>query len=75
MKLAEAPKAMSTAEKPAMNKQAFTTIAVLNRDRHLGICQLFNPQPRDVRDVRGDAHGDTNESRLLPKTPRSTKFG
>jgi hypothetical protein len=30
MKLAEAPKAMNTAEKPAINKRAFTTIAVLN---------------------------------------------
>jgi hypothetical protein len=45
MKLAEAPKAMNTAEKPAMNKSAFTTIAVLNFDRALASvsCSIDNP--------------------------------
>ena len=65
MKLAEAPKAMNTAEKPAMNKRAFTTIAVLNRDLAVASvsCSIDNPVMYEMYEgTKGSTHGDTNES-------------
>ena len=64
MRLADAPKAMNTKEKPAMNKRAFTTIAALNLDRALASvnCSIDKPVMYEIYEgTNGSTQGDTNE--------------
>ena len=65
MKLAEAPNAMNTTEKPAMNNSALTTIARLNCERALASvsCSIDKPVMYEIYEgTRGRTQGETNDS-------------
>src|SRR5215216_3089304 len=65
MKLAEAPNATNTRENPAMNKRAFTTMALLKRDRACASvsCSIDRPVMYEIYEgTRGRTQGETNDS-------------